>query len=200
MRRRALALLAVVAAALSALAACADEPVDPPVAAPRTTTVAPTTNPLAGFTAAERSFIQSVTAAGFTFSNGNAGAISLGEAICDDIRAGRRSALTRQELAAPGGMTAAEAEQLYTLSHRTLCSSLVLPNPNSFGTGTYEVGVDIQPGRYRSPGGESCYWARLAEDQSDIIDNNLSSGPSVFTVVESDGFVELNRCTWTLAE
>lgn len=47
-------------------------------------------------------------------------------------------------------------------------------------------------------GGEDCYWARLDENQ-DIVDNYLGSGPSVLVVKESDAFVELSRCTWTLS-
>lgn len=32
----------------------------------------------------------------------------------------------------------------------------------SFGPGTYAVGIDIEPGTYKAPGGAKCYWARLS--------------------------------------
>lgn len=69
--------------------------------------------------------------------------------------------------------------------------------PTAFSDGVYEVGVDIQPGKYKSRGGSGCYWARLADDQEDIIDNSLTDGPSTVTVKPSDGYLELGRCTWT---
>lgn len=50
----------------------------------------------------------------------------------------------------------------------------------AFGDGTYQVGVDIAPGTYRSAGGVMCYWKRLGSlNASDIIDNNDSPGPQV---------------------
>ena len=33
----------------------------------------------------------------------------------------------------------------------------------SFGPGTFAVGVQVAPGRWRSDGGDLCYWERLAE-------------------------------------
>lgn len=79
----------------------------------------------------------------------------------------------------------------------------VVPAPTGPATtlaeGTYEVGVDIKPGKYKSPGGSGCYWARLGKDQTSILDNSFGDGPSVFTVKASDGYVKLSGCTWTLA-
>lgn len=67
--------------------------------------------------------------------------------------------------------------------------------------GTYLVGVDIVPGIYRTPGGTSCYWARLNSlDTSDIIDNNNSSGPQVVEILPTDrAFLTENCQQWTLA-
>jgi len=55
--------------------------------------------------------------------------------------------------------------------------------------GTYEVGVDIKPGKYKSAGGDGCYWARMSNldgDLDSIIANNLSDGPQTMTIKKSD--------------
>jgi hypothetical protein len=58
--------------------------------------------------------------------------------------------------------------------------------------GTYRIGTDIVLGTYQSAGrsadGESdCYWARLHSlNPTDIIDNNISSGPQVVAIQRSD--------------
>lgn len=69
---------------------------------------------------------------------------------------------------------------------------------NSFGDGVFQVGADIQPGRYHTDGREGCYWAMLGADGRDIIDNNISDGPQ--TIIIDSPFFESRRCgTWTLA-
>jgi len=61
--------------------------------------------------------------------------------------------------------------------------------------GTYQVGVDIVPGTYRTAGGSSCYWARLSSlSTNDIIDNNNSSGPQVVGILPSDKAFLTERC------
>lgn len=78
----------------------------------------------------------------------------------------------------------------------------ILPQRNSFGEGTFVVGLDFDPGTYRTPGaGESCYWARLrnlggAFDA--IIANENTEGPSVVQISPSDkGFTSRGCGTWT---
>ncbi|MBB5641110.1 hypothetical protein [Cryobacterium roopkundense] len=44
------------------------------------------------------------------------------------------------------------------------------------GDGTFMVGTDVQPGQYRSEGGESCYWSRMNAAGDDTIDNYIGSG------------------------
>lgn len=70
----------------------------------------------------------------------------------------------------------------------------------TFSDGTWEVGTDIAPGKYKTPGTSTCYWARLrTTDNSDIIDNNLGAGPQVVTVKAGE-FFQSQRCgTWTKA-
>lgn len=68
--------------------------------------------------------------------------------------------------------------------------------------GMYEVGTDISVGKYRTIGGPSCYYSRLASlDGEDIIDNNLSDGPMVIRVKKSDVAVEFSGpCKWRKAK
>lgn len=57
-----------------------------------------------------------------------------------------------------------------------------------FTEGTYLVGYDIQPGRYRitpPAEGDTAYWARL-DRTMDIIDNDLGSGQLIVVVKASD--------------
>jgi hypothetical protein len=69
----------------------------------------------------------------------------------------------------------------------------------TFGEGTYEVGTgdgQVAPGKYKSPG--PGYWARLrSSNGSDIIANDLKDGPMVLTVLKTDKYVEISRCTFT---
>lgn len=74
------------------------------------------------------------------------------------------------------------------------------PGPKTTITtdGTYQVGVDILPGTYRSSGKSDCYWARLRSlATNDIIDNDNASGPAVVQILPSDAAFLTKRCgTW----
>jgi hypothetical protein len=64
------------------------------------------------------------------------------------------------------------------------------PTPkNSFGPGTYIVGKDIQPGKYRSESGAD-YWARLSGfggEVRDIIANAaFVTGPTIVEIRSTD--------------
>ena len=70
------------------------------------------------------------------------------------------------------------------------------------GDGTYEVGVDVKPGKFVSskPDSGNCYWARLSgsDGLDSIIDNGNSSGQVVVTIKKSDKFFESNGCnSWS---
>lgn len=76
---------------------------------------------------------------------------------------------------------------------------------NEFGDGTWEVGVDIEPGRYRTDPGDGCYWARLRSRGGGvdaIIDNNNArGGQEIVEIAASDAYFESVRCgTWTPIE
>ncbi|WP_123353515.1 hypothetical protein [Frigoribacterium sp. PhB160] len=72
---------------------------------------------------------------------------------------------------------------------------------NEFGSGVHLVGTDIQPGQYRNTGSDDCYWARLrgtSGDFSDLIANDLPSGPAVVSILPGDVAFSSERCgTWT---
>ena len=74
--------------------------------------------------------------------------------------------------------------------------------PQSFGDGTHLVGLDIQPGIYRAPGGNRCEWFRLP-DLSSGTRRALGSGfmslkPTV-EVLSTDKAFKANNCgTWEL--
>lgn len=68
------------------------------------------------------------------------------------------------------------------------------------GEGTFIVGDDISPGRYKARADQdgSCYWAQLMDDTGDsdsIIANNISEGASSVTIKSSDGAFETSGCT-----
>lgn len=75
----------------------------------------------------------------------------------------------------------------------------------TFGEGTWVVGQQIQPGRYRStgPGPDDfgCYWERkrgLGGTFNDIIANDNQSGPTIVEIAASDiGFKSSGCGTWS---
>jgi hypothetical protein len=93
--------------------------------------------------------------------------------------------------------------------------------PGSFVDGTWRVGVDIQPGTYRAPGGppatppynwdswaKLCRWARLSgfggtrgETIAGIASpGSLAGGPQVVTIASTDAGFRSSGCgTWILA-
>ncbi|MDQ1105439.1 hypothetical protein [Nocardioides zeae] len=76
---------------------------------------------------------------------------------------------------------------------------------NTFdGDGIYVVGDDIQPGTYRSEGGDYCYWERLSGlsgEFDDLIANDNVTGPAIVSISPGDAAFSTNRCgTWTLQD
>src|ERR1700685_3007611 len=56
---------------------------------------------------------------------------------------------------------------------------------SSFEDGTFIVNTDIQPGTYKSSGGDNCYYARLSGfggTTADIIANEDTSAPAIVTI------------------
>lgn len=67
----------------------------------------------------------------------------------------------------------------------------------AFGSGTQLVGVDIEPGTYRAPGGDRCYWERLSGasgDLDDILANDLAPTNPVVEIAAGDYAFTSDRC------
>jgi len=69
------------------------------------------------------------------------------------------------------------------------------------GEGTFIVGEDIQPGRYKARSAHVdglCYWARLKDDSGEfgsIIANDSTAGSASVTIRSTDGAFETSGCT-----
>ena len=86
------------------------------------------------------------------------------------------------------------------VSPKTVINALGAYFPVIDNDGTYLVGVDIAAGKYRSPGGTMCHWARLRSlDTSDVIDSAKAGGPQVITIRATDtAFLTQNCGTWQM--
>ena len=78
-----------------------------------------------------------------------------------------------------------------------------LPAVPTFGDGTWLVGEQIDPGRWKSTGGEGCYWARMsgfAGGLHGILANDNVDGPTIVDIQPSDiGFISKRCGTWSPA-
>jgi len=66
-----------------------------------------------------------------------------------------------------------------------------------FTDGVFLVGVDIQPGTWRSDGtGSGCYWARLRNlrGEDDLISNYFGNAPAFVTIAPTDVALIVSRC------
>jgi len=88
----------------------------------------------------------------------------------------------------------------WTEASAPVTSSLTAP----FQDGTYLVGVDIAPGVWRTPGGDSCYWQRVSGfsgDFSELLANDLPSGSAIVEILPTDAGFSATRCgIWTRVE
>jgi hypothetical protein len=77
----------------------------------------------------------------------------------------------------------------------------VAKRATSFGDGTYIVGIDVQPGKYTSPGGENCYWARVSGfggTGDELLENRYGDSPAIVTIAATDKGVRSANCDkWT---
>ena len=80
----------------------------------------------------------------------------------------------------------------------TVTAAAPTPEAAMSGDGTFEVGIDVKPGKYVSstPDSGNCYWARLSGSgtSDDIIDNDNTSGQSVVIIKKTDAFFESSGC------
>ena len=81
----------------------------------------------------------------------------------------------------------------------------VTPPNNSFTSGTWRVGYDIEPGLYRTIPTGSCYWERVSDFSggfSAIIANDNTRSPTYVQISPTDvGFHAASNCgTWSKVE
>jgi hypothetical protein len=103
----------------------------------------------------------------------------------------------RNREAAVAAMEAAQDQRSATLDARESAvktTEAVVAANTIPGSGTFRVGIDVQPGQYHSEGGSSCYWSRMNAAGDDTIDNYLGAGPAVLTVQATDGLIKTSRC------
>lgn len=64
--------------------------------------------------------------------------------------------------------------------------------------GTYEVGVDMEAGKYKATCPAGGYWARMRDDSgSNFIDNELTMNDALMQFTAKKGeFVKISRCTF----
>ena len=85
------------------------------------------------------------------------------------------------------------------------------PTSVTIGNGSFEVGVDVQPGRYRSAGPKGvfpmCSFVRLKTagasmlDFQQVIDIQNVGGPAIVNIAATDGGFFSQGCqTWELRE
>ena len=82
------------------------------------------------------------------------------------------------------------------------------PANDSFGQGTWLVGSDIQPGRYRTfvegdSALDSCYWARLSGltgSFDDLIANDNAMGSVYVDILSTDVAFESGCGPWSKVE
>jgi hypothetical protein len=80
----------------------------------------------------------------------------------------------------------------------------VKPAIKKYGSGFYEVGVDIKAGKYKSVDNSAlCYWARTSslEDEMAIKANHLGGGDLVVVIKKTDKGFKTSGCNeWVLAK
>jgi multidrug efflux pump subunit AcrA (membrane-fusion protein) len=69
---------------------------------------------------------------------------------------------------------------------------------NSFGDGTYLIGEEVQPGRYRNDGsGGFCYWERLSGLSGSFNEIIANGSPNIVDIAATDEAFHTEGCgTW----
>lgn len=198
---------------LLALVACGAPVAGRASPAPASTGTAPT--------AEDRFYADVMDTPGLTATVSRNDLVAIGEQICSLIG---MEGITYDSLVAQLGTSTwgpqvmkvvVDAAHLHLCPGTTYASSTAVatvapPAPagpaTTVGNGTYEVGVDLEPGRYKTAGPSQssivpmCYWARHKDDSGEfrsIIANDNLQGPGSLTVKAGE-FVEFSGdCTWT---
>jgi len=75
------------------------------------------------------------------------------------------------------------------------------PLASPFSDGAHTVGSDVEPGTYRAPGGDGCYWARVSGfdgTPNEVIASGNPTSQAVVNIRPTDTGFETSGCgTWT---
>ena len=121
---------------------------------------------------------------------------------------GDGTATTAEPNATVTATETAEAEPAPTASEAPTTKKTSEPESEStMEEGTYEIGVDAEPGQYKTQVPESssgCYWERTKDDRGDldsiIANDNVNAGARASVTVKDGEFFKSNSCgTWTMA-
>lgn len=106
-----------------------------------------------------------------------------------------KAAEQKDELRAQKRKVAAERRRLNRLENQVSGARAEAEKNTIPGTGTFEIGTDVNPGTYRAEAQPGCYWARLSSlDTSDIINNDNADGPVIIEILASDKAIQTNGC------
>jgi hypothetical protein len=123
--------------------------------------------------------------------------------------------ITKTVTAPPEVITRSVTVAPVTITPATVTVPAEVPAPAAatgpraeFGSGTYEVSIDIKAGKYKTSGPDtsslvpSCYWARNKDSSgsfNSIIANGNIEGPGTVTVKKGELFEVSGSCIWKLA-
>lgn len=115
-----------------------------------------------------------------------------GETTALDKRRADEEAAAAQRKAELDAQAAAIAQR-----EKAVAGAEAAKRANEFGDGVHEVGVDIQPGKYKTSGAASdCYWSKNRRDGG-IIDNDLPGGDTTIVIEASVFTFKSGDCgTW----
>lgn len=101
----------------------------------------------------------------------------------------------KDELRAQKRKVAAERRRLDRLKNQVRGARAEAEKNTIPGTGTFEIGTDVNPGTYRAEAQPGCYWARLSSlDTNDIINNDNADGPVIIEILPSDKAIQTSDC------
>lgn len=95
----------------------------------------------------------------------------------------------------PAGTVTVSATVTETPAAQTVVETTTLPAPGpatAFSDGTYLVGTNIEPGRYKGTLTDRCYWKRM-DSAGETIDNDYG-GSNLIVVQDGDYAIQVQNC------
>ena len=132
----------------------------------------------------------------------DANAVGIAFQTCAALRSGSTRAAVEAAVVDAGTPDPRVAGDLVGAAIANLCpEQRDRPLERVMRDGSYRAGSDVEPGRYRAPGGDGCTWTRSTQpgqSLANIIDSGSGSGPSMTVTLEGDQYFDSSRCgDWT---